>query len=414
MQNVEIQMLHSADAGVSALQPLQPPQAMSPDRRSGSVYGQSRLDWMCLLGAPSGGASIDRVAAAEDNPGLSARVKNLFGLFYRDNEAPTEVVLPLRLQRLLAGCFDLTPPLILELSKQSPDDGSLKLVFRMPHSDLRLESVLMPERGRLTLCVSSQVGCAQGCHFCQTGKMGLLRQLTAAEIVSQVVLANRHWSMLQKSGGLATVPQGFGAPRVTNVVFMGMGEPLDNLGAVLKACEILSDPWGLGIGISKITVSTVGLPAQMKQLLQQSKVQLALSLHSPFDEQRSRMMPVNRRFPIAELLGVLRAHLRKGAHVFIQYTLIRNVNDSLEHATALGELLREVPCKINLIPLNEHDGAAFRRPALETIVGFSRVLRALGFVVTVRLSKGRGIDAACGQLVKKVSQESGNGPEAGP
>jgi 23S rRNA (adenine2503-C2)-methyltransferase len=244
--------------------------------------------------------------------------------------------------------------------------------------------------------------------------MGLLRQLSAAEIVAQVVLANRHWAFSNTTGDSSlTVPPGFGALRVTNVVFMGMGEPLDNLDAVLKACEILSDPWGLGIGISKITVSTVGLPAQMKRLLSESKVQLALSLHSPFDEQRSRMMPINQRYPIAELLGVLRTHLRKGSHAFIQYTLIRNVNDSVEHAAALGDLLSNVPCKINLIPLNEHDGAAFRRPSLETIVGFSQVLRSKGFIVTVRLSKGRGIDAACGQLVKKVSGEPGAPGKAG-
>jgi 23S rRNA (adenine2503-C2)-methyltransferase len=357
-----------------------------------SIYGLSRGDCLNLLGC-DGASSI----------------KNAFRVLYRDIAFAEMPVIPRRLRKVLGDDRDGLPELVIEHSIQSPEDGSFKLIFRVPLTDFRIESVLMPERGRLTLCVSSQVGCAQGCHFCQTGKMGLLRQLSTAEIVAQVVLANRHWSLANATGDSpVAVPSGFGAPRVTNVVFMGMGEPLDNLDAVLKACEILSDPWGLGIGISKITVSTVGLPVQMTRLLQQSKVQLALSLHSPFDEQRSRMMPINRRYPIAELLTVLRTHLRKGSHAFIQYTLIRNVNDSLEHAAALGELLREVPCKINLIPLNEHDGAAFRRPSLETIVGFSQVLRSMGFVVTVRLSKGRGIDAACGQLVKKVSRDLGN------
>jgi 23S rRNA (adenine2503-C2)-methyltransferase len=333
----------------------------------------------------------------------ASSIKNAFRVLYRDVGLAEMHVIPRRLRMVLGEDRDGQPELVLEHSIQSPEDGSFKLIFRLPGTDFRIESVLMPERGRLTLCVSSQVGCAQGCHFCQTGKMGLLRQLSTAEIVAQVVLANRHWVLANAHGESSlTVPPGFGAPRVTNVVFMGMGEPLDNLDAVLKACEILSDPWGLGIGISKITVSTVGLPGQMKRLLSESKVQLALSLHSPFDEQRSRMMPINRRYPITELLAVFRTHLRHGSHAFIQYTLIRNVNDSIEHAAALGELLREVPCKINLIPLNEHDGAAFRRPSLETIVGFSQVLRSMGFVVTVRLSKGRGIDAACGQLVKKV------------
>lgn len=319
-----------------------------------------------------------------------------------------------------AGLADLSLPVELVHTQRSSFDGSLKMVMRpVPvgpfHPGLAslnrpapvgggvsdqdcFESVLIPERGRLTQCVSSQIGCAQACRFCQTGRMGLRRNLSAAEIVSQVVLGQRIWREL---GGSV---EGFGAERVTNVVFMGMGEPLDNTEAVLKSCGILSEPLGLAIGPRHITISTVGLRDGLESVLTQSPFPLALSLHSPFDEERSRIMPVNRLHPIREVLELM-ARLRRGREqFFIQYTLIRGVNDTRTHAEALADLLQKLPCKVNLIPLNEHDGAAFRRPGLDALSLFRSVLKDRGLVVTVRFSKGRDIEAACGQLVKNVSR----------
>jgi 23S rRNA (adenine2503-C2)-methyltransferase len=182
---------------------------------------------------------------------------------------------------------------------------------------------------------------------------------------------------------------------------MGMGEPLDNTEAVLKACQVIGDPWGLAVAPSRITVSTVGIPQGISRILRESKVQLAWSLHSPFDDERGRIMPVNKRHSIDDVVAVIRENLRPGGHVFLQYTMLQGVNDSLQHARALAERVAHLPCKINLIPLNEHRGTSYRRPTLESIAAFRQVLRAAGFVVTVRLSKGGQIQAACGQLVKE-------------
>jgi 23S rRNA (adenine2503-C2)-methyltransferase len=274
-------------------------------------------------------------------------------------------------------------------------DGSSKLVMTL-EDGREIESVLIPERGRLTQCLSTQVGCAQGCRFCQTGRMGLLRSLTAAEIVGQVIAAEI-WRRTQQ-GPVAQFE------RVSNLVFMGMGEPLDNLDALLDAIDILTDNQGLHISHNKITVSTVGLLPQLDVLLEKSKTCVALSLHSPFDEERTKVMPVNARHPIGDVIALLkRRSASYGRPFMIQYTLIKNVNDTLLHAQALAQLLQGLKVKINLIPLNEHEGAAFRRPDLARVWQFKDALRENGHVVTVRLSKGRDISAACGQLIKNTS-----------
>ena len=305
------------------------------------------------------------------------------------------------------GFFDL--PIRLVKTARSQTDGSTKILFALcrsqsaqsaPDQELLIESVLIPERGRLTLCVSSQVGCAQGCRFCQTGRMGLVSQLTAAEIVAQVVYAN---SIVLAEAGLNGQSEFAGQARVTNVVFMGMGEPLDNTDAVLSACRIMTDPWGLAIGPRKITISTVGLPEGIQRVLTESPFHIALSLHSPFDDERSRILPVNKRFPLHDVLGLM-AELRRPKDCYlIQYTLIRNVNDSREHALELARVLAMLPAKINLIPLNEHNATAYRRPNFEHVSRFQTWLKSFGFVTTVRLSKGRDIDAACGQLAQTES-----------
>lgn len=292
----------------------------------------------------------------------------------------------------LRNSYSFELPLKVARFETSAMDGSSKLVMTLSDG-LEIETVLIPERGRLTQCLSTQVGCAQGCRFCQTGRMGLLRSLTVAEIVGQVVVAEL-WRRTQQ--GVVSEYE-----RTTNLVFMGMGEPLDNLQAVLQSIEIFTDTQGLQFSHNKITVSTVGLLPQLDILLSSAKTCLALSLHSPFDAERTKVMPVNARHPVGDVIAFLRSRSESyGRPYMIQYTMLKNVNDTPAHAQALAELLRDLNVKINLIPLNEHEGAAFRRPDLARLWQFRDILKGHGHVVTVRLSKGRDIAAACGQLIK--------------
>lgn len=299
----------------------------------------------------------------------------------------------------LRASFSFDLPMRVSRSETSAMDGSSKLVMTL-NDGLEIETVLIPERGRLTQCLSTQVGCAQGCRFCQTGRMGLIRSLTVAEIVGQVIVAEL-WRRTQQ-GVVAEYD------RTTNLVFMGMGEPLDNLASLLKSIEIFTDTQGLQFSHNKITVSTVGLLPQLDTLLTSAKTCLALSLHSPFDSERTKVMPVNARHPVADVISLLRRRAESyGRPYMIQYTLLKNVNDSADHAKALADLLNGMNVKINLIPLNEHEGAAFRRPDLARLWQFRDILKEHGHVVTVRLSKGRDIAAACGQLIKSGKPEAG-------
>jgi len=308
----------------------------------------------------------------------------------------------------LEAAFTFSSPVRVREAHCSPSDGSVKFAMEVD-GGLLVETVLIPERGRMTLCLSTQVGCAQGCRFCQTGRMGLLRSLRVDEIVGQVLASARWLSESTAQGAGTSIPgtsisrTSFAGTRITNIVFMGMGEPLDNLDALLDAIDILVDEKGFGLSHNKVTVSTVGLLPQLERFLERSPASLALSLHSPFDAERTRIMPVNAQHPLAGVLAVLRDHSKKyGRRFMFQYTLIRNVNDSPEHADAIADLLEGLPAKVNLIPLNEHEGTAYRRPGLEPVHAFQSRLKARGLVATVRLSKGRDIQAACGQLIDKV------------
>ena len=301
----------------------------------------------------------------------------------------------LKLIKHLQESYDFSPLEIDEVSV-SEFDASAKFIFKL-QCGLLVESVLIPEKSHFTLCVSSQVGCAQGCTFCQTGRMGLKKSLSTAEIVGQLFQAqiwlNENKDLYEKTHKLF---------QISNIVFMGMGEPLDNLDNVLSSIEIFTDSKGFNLSPNKITVSTVGLLPQLERFLNERPSCLALSLHSPFEEQRSRVMPVNKRSPLPKVLKAMRRlqpHFNRP--YMIQYTLLRGVNDSIEHAEELVKLLSDMKVKINLIPLNEHEGAAFRRPDLNNIYQFQQYLKEKGFVTTVRLSKGRDIEAACGQLIKK-------------
>jgi 23S rRNA (adenine2503-C2)-methyltransferase len=263
-------------------------------------------------------------------------------------------------------------------------DGTVKFLFGLGDG-ARIESVLIPEPPRLTLCISTQAGCGFGCAFCATALLGLKRSLSASEIVDQIIEASR------------TVD---GDQRVTHVVLMGMGEPLANYGETLKALEIISDAeWGLGISPRRVTLSTVGLVPQMQKLMEETHVNLAISLHAPTDELRGKLMPVNRKYSLRQLLDCCRKlPIPRRKRITFEYVLLGGVNDSEQHARQLAKLLRGIPSKVNVIPFNPHPGSAFTRPPTESIERFQNVLRQTGVQVNMRRPRGDDIQAACGQL----------------
>jgi 23S rRNA (adenine2503-C2)-methyltransferase len=276
-----------------------------------------------------------------------------------------------------------------EIERRTPSqDGSHKLVLRYADG-ARVQAVLMPDGDRLTLCVSTQVGCGFGCAFCYTGTMGLERNLSAGEIVAQVMVARQ---------GLAP------GARITHVVYMGMGEPLANYAATVKSLRLLTDPQAFGFSPRRITVSTVGLVSGIERLARESlKVNLAISLHATSNEIRDRIMPVNRGFAIEELLAACRRFpLPFRQRMTFEYVLLDGVNDAVEDARRLVRLLKGIRGKINLIPFNDWEGSGFARPPLPRILAFQAVLLEHGITATIRWSKGEDIGAACGQLREAV------------
>lgn len=267
-------------------------------------------------------------------------------------------------------------------------DGTKKIVFNLGDSD-RIETVLIPgPRNRLTVCVSSQVGCAMNCQFCYTGRMGLKRNLTTAQIVEQLVVAQRKYA--------AEMGQ------VTNVVFMGMGEPLHNVDNVLRAAEIMIDLHGLHISPRKVTVSTSGLVPQLRRFCKESPCALAVSLNATTDEVRNWIMPINRKYNLATLLGAIKDELsvKKDFKVLFEYVLLAGINDSEEDANRLIDLVKEIPCKINLITFNPHSGASFIPTPEQQMLHFRDIIANAGLVVAIRHSRGDDQMAACGQLGK--------------
>jgi len=267
-------------------------------------------------------------------------------------------------------------------------DGTVKFGFFLQDGQM-IESVMIPEEERSTLCVSSQVGCAMGCKFCLTGAMGFFRNLTTAEIVNQVCAVREYLSAADK-------------PRLTNIVFMGMGEPLANLDNLIDVISILTEQRGLDFSSRRITVSTCGLVPQMMSLGEKTNVNLAISLHATDDETRSRIMPVNDRYPIAELLdGCKRFPHKKRQRIMFEYTMLEGINDSDTQAMQLVGLLRDIPCKINLLSMNEAEGSVYRSPGRPRVLAFQKILRNNGFTAFIRQSRGADISAACGQLAGK-------------
>lgn len=264
-------------------------------------------------------------------------------------------------------------------------DGSRKYLFRLADGHT-IESVLMPEKDHSTLCISSQVGCAQGCTFCLTGAGGFIRNLTVSEILSQV--RDIQQRMDQKE------------LRLSNIVMMGMGEPLANYAAVIQAIGVLTDArFGLGFSTRKVTLSTVGLAPRILDLGKAVMVNLAVSLNAADDETRNRIMPINRIYPLDILMAACRAYaLPHRRRITFEYILMEGVNDTVSDALKLVRLLHGVRAKVNLIPFNEHERSIFKRPSAEAINLFQSVLMNKGMTAIIRNSKGQDIGAACGQL----------------
>jgi 23S rRNA (adenine2503-C2)-methyltransferase len=285
-------------------------------------------------------------------------------------------------RRLFQEQAYLSRLIILKIENSS--DGTRKYLFELEDGE-RIESVLIPERGHYTLCISSQVGCAQKCRFCYTGKMGLKRNLKASEILNQV----------RSVQGTLTETD----PLLTNIVLMGMGEPLHNFENTVRALRTLLSPFGMQFSHRHVTLSTAGLIPEMKALGNVLPVNLALSLNAPDDETRNRLMPINRKYPLKPLLRACKElPLLHKKRITIEYILIKGVNDSPRAAKALAKLLKEVKAKINLIPYNAHPGSGFKPPDEAGLLKFQDILIQSQYTVMIRRSKGADISAACGQL----------------
>lgn len=294
-----------------------------------------------------------------------------------------------KLLSVLEGNFSFSLPEIKQVSK-SPD-GTIKFLMGF-HDQKTVETVLIPFHKRFTVCLSSQVGCAMKCSFCYTGTMGLSRHLKSSEIVGQYVVAANY--LREELGQKPVSP---------NIVFMGQGEPLHNSEEVLRAINIFMEPLGLGVGPRQMTLSTAGFLPGMKKLADFPKINIALSLHSPFNEVRKELIPINQHYPLEDVLGALdELDLMKRQFVTYEYLLIDELNDRQEDADELKRLLGERPAIINIIPFNPFPGSSYKRPSVEKVDAFKEMLVSRKLRTMVRTTKGSDILAACGQLKSKT------------
>lgn len=321
------------------------------------------------------------------------RARQIWQWLYRhyvdDFNEMTNLPLPLRQQ--LATMFTLRSSTIVS-SQQSIDGQTTKVLFRLDDNQL-VETVLMKYRKRRTLCISTQAGCAMGCVFCATGQMGFFRNLSFPEIISQVLHFARQ---LRKEN-----------QKVTNIVLMGMGEPLHNYNNTLAAVDRFIDDVGFNLGARKITISTVGLvPAIRRYADEQRQTALAISLHAATDEERNKLIPINKKWPIAELMDACRYYIRRtNRRLTFEWALINRENDTLEQAQALGRLLQGMLCHVNLIPLNPTDGYGGAPSERDRVTAFQGELKRFGISSTVRVRRGIDIQAGCGQLRDRYSRE---------
>ena len=286
------------------------------------------------------------------------------------------------------------------VAEQASEDGTRKWVLKLDGGQA-IETVYIPEKDRGTLCISSQVGCALDCSFCSTAQQGLNRNMSTAEIISQVWFANR-------TLGAAPLSAERGRRTISNVVFMGMGEPLANFNEVLPAIRILLDDYGFGMSKRRVTVSTSGLVPFIDRLHDSVDVALAVSLHAPTDGLRNELVPINRKYPIAELMDACDRYMQgkaQRAHVLYEYVMLDGVNDSAKEARALARLLGQRQAKVNLIPFNPFPGSSYKRSPTDRILAFRDILNKHGVIATVRRTRGDDIDAACGQLVGQVQSK---------
>ena len=312
-----------------------------------------------------------------------------------DFEQMTNVAKSLR--EKLAAVAEIRAPEVVE--RHDSIDGTCKWIIRVAGGSC-IETVYIPERDRGTLCVSSQVGCSLDCSFCATGKQGFNRDLTAAEIIGQVWIAAKHFGQFDPKA----------SRRVTNVVMMGMGEPLMNYRNVVDAMSLMLADNGYGLSKRRVTLSTAGVVPMIEKLGDEIDVSLAISLHAPNDELRNELVPINRKYPLAQLIDASRRYLTKMPDVHrkitVEYTLIDQVNDRREHAEQLAALLVDLPCKVNLIPFNPFDAVDYKKVSNNSLHRFRDILQQAGYIVTVRSTRGDDIAAACGQLAGSVNDKT--------
>ena len=334
-----------------------------------------------LLGLPRGELEEWFVSRGE----AAFRARQLMRWLYHRGELEprrmTDMTLSLRESLALTAGLDLPEVLRHERS----EDGTRKWLLEVGGGQV-IETVFIPESGRGTLCVSSQVGCAVNCPFCATGQMGFSRNLSAAEIVAQTLVARRE---LEPAGRT-----------ITNIVFMGMGEPLANFREVVRAASVFVDHLGLGLSRRRVTLSTSGITPRIRKLAAVSRVALALSLHAPEDALRNFLVPLNKRYPLGPLLDACWDYAREteSREITFEYVMLDGVNDQPHQARALAGLLRDRPAKLNLIPYNRVDGAPFKCSPRDVIDRFRQVLLDAGVMTITRKTRGEDIDAACGQL----------------
>ena len=332
-------------------------------------------------------------AAMGEKPFRATQVLRWMHRFGQDNfDGMTDIAKSFR--EKLKSTAEICPPAVV--SDKVSEDGTRKFLIDVGHGNL-VESVFIPEADRGTLCVSSQAGCALDCAFCSTGKQGFNRNLSVGEIIGQLWLANK---------ALGHDPKG--ERIISNVVMMGMGEPLSNFDNVTSAMRLMLDDNAYGLSRRRVTLSTSGIVPAIDRLSDVCPVALAVSLHAPTDELRDVLVPINRKYPLRELLSACRRYLEKAPRDFItfEYVMLDGVNDGDRHARALLGLVAGLPCKFNLIPFNPFPGTAFKRSPAGRIRRFAEILMNAGIVTTTRRTRGDDIDAACGQLAGQVKDRS--------
>jgi 23S rRNA (adenine2503-C2)-methyltransferase len=324
------------------------------------------------------------------------RAKQLLRWMHQFGEADfskmSDLAKPLR-EKLAASAVIEAPRVVADTTAA---DGTRKWLIDVGNGNA-VETVFIPETDRGTLCVSSQAGCALDCKFCSTGKQGFNRNLSTAEIIGQLWIANKALGAAPKNERV-----------ISNVVMMGMGEPLANFDNVVTAMRLMLDDNAYGLSRRRVTLSTSGIVPAIDRLRDSCPVALAVSLHAPNDALRDALVPINRKYPLAELLAACRRYLDKAPRDFLtfEYVMLEGVNDGAEHARQLIRLVREVSCKFNLIPFNPFPNSGFKRSSPEAIRRFAEILISAGLVVTTRKTRGDDIDAACGQLAGKVEDRT--------